>query len=179
MRVRNPGDRAVADLPISIGLREPHRGRVYLNAISSQELSYFDSHLPSVAAGQSLTWVYTTPRRFDHPIRPFALVGATPAPVVTRAGEGTPPVIHVHALASRSQGGGESRVRISLHNSSSVPQYQLPVYSLGIRGRREVTAGEVTVPHLGSHRTESLTFSVIGPLAHVRLELTAVPTTFQ
>jgi hypothetical protein len=179
VQVRNAGARAVADLPISIGVREPHRGRVYLNATSSQELSYFDSHLPAVAAGQSLTWVYTINRTFGRPTQPFALVGDTSTPVVTRAGEGTPPVIHVRAISRMAAAGGGSRLRVSLHNTSSVPQYQLPVFAVGVRGRREVAAGELTVPHLGSHRTESLTFSVIGPLAHVRLELAATPTIAQ
>jgi hypothetical protein len=176
VQVRNPGDRAVADLPISVGVQESHRGRVYLNATSSQELSYFSSHLPTVAAGHSLTWVYTTARRLGRPIRPFALVGETPAPVVTRAAEGTPPVIQVRDLSTTPAGDGGSRLLISLHNTSSVPQYQLPVYAIGVRGRRDVAAGELTVAHLGSHRTLSLTFSVIGSLAHVRLQLAAVPT---
>jgi hypothetical protein len=179
VHVRNAGDRAIADLPISIGVREPRRGRVYLNATSSQELSYFGSHLPTVAAGQSLTWIYTTPHAIGRRARPFALVGDRPDPAVTRAGEGTSPVIRARTLSTTSAGGGGSRLRISLHNTSSVPQYQLQVYAVGLRGRRAVAAGELTVPHLGSHRTESLTLPIIGPLAHVRLELAAVATIFR
>jgi hypothetical protein len=179
VQLRNLGDQAVADLPISVGVREPHRGRVFLNATSSQELSYFDAHVPTVAAGRMLNWVYTTSRSVGRHAQPFALVGDRPSPVPTRADEGTPPIIRTRVLSRESAGGGQSRLRLSLRNTSSVPQYQLQVYAIGIRGRRAVAAGELTVPHLGSHRTEALTFSVIGPLTHVRLELAAVPTIFQ
>jgi hypothetical protein len=179
VEVRNPGPRAIGDLPISIGVRRRHHARIDVNAHSAQELSYFASHLPTVGAGDSLTWVYTTNRSLPRGARPFALVGDRPSPAVTRVGAGTPPVIAARVLSRSPAGHGRSRLKISLHNTTTVPQYQLQVYAVGRRGDRALAAGALTVPHLGSHRTETASLPVIGPLAHVHLELAVHPTTFQ
>jgi hypothetical protein len=179
VQVHNPGGASIADLPISIGIRGSHGRRVTVNAKSSpaDELTaYFDAHLPAVAAGANLTWVYTTKRSFAHGARPFALVGGRPSPAVSSAGKGRPPVIQARVVSRKSTGAGRGSVQISLRNTSSVPQYQLGIYAVGRHGARPVAAGELTVPHLGSHKTQSLSIPVIGSLAHAQLELAAVPT---
>jgi hypothetical protein len=178
VEVRNPGAASVADLPISVGIRGRHHAQVAVNAKpGADELTdYFDAHLPAVPAGASLTWVYSTKRSFAHGARPFALVGGRPSPAVSSAGKGRPPVISARVVKPVSLGDGRGRVRISLHNTSSVPQYQLGIYAVGRRGARPVAAGELTVPHLGSHKTQSLSIPVIGSLAHAQVELAAVPT---
>jgi hypothetical protein len=176
--VHNPGTAAIGDLPISVGVREPHRGRVALNSRpgANPELTYYSSHLPTVPAGGSLTWVYSTSHRLSRGAHPYALVGDRPAPAVTRTGSGRPPQIEARLVSHRATGPGAGRLQISLHNPTSVPQYQLQVYAVGRRAGREVAAGAVTVPHLGSHRTEAFALPVIGRLAHASLELSAVST---
>ena len=67
----------MSDLPISVGVRVNGKRPIYLNRQSPAELSYFAAHLPVVAAGGTLTWVYTTDRRLPGHARPFALVGGT------------------------------------------------------------------------------------------------------
>ena len=52
----------------------------------------------------------------------------------------------------------------------------MPVYAVGRRAGRVVSAGVLVVPHLGSHATETLTLTLLGASAHARVELTAVPT---
>jgi hypothetical protein len=175
--VRNPADASVADLPITVGVRDAGRGPVAVNTHSSDLLeSYYDAHLPQVAAGGSVTWVYATGESFPRGARPFARVGGRPSPAVTRVGEGTPPVLDVTVLSRHAQGAGRGQVRISLHNTSTVPQYQLRIYAVAHAGARTVAAGELTVPHLGSHATQTLSVPVVGSLAHTRLQLTAIPT---
>jgi hypothetical protein len=175
--VRNPGQASVADLPITVGVHQSGRGAVAVNRHSSDVLeSYYDAHLPQVAAGQSVTWVYATPRSFPHGARPFARVGGRPSPAVTRVGEGTPPVLDVTLLSQHAQGAGRGQVRISLHNTSTVPQYQLRIYAVARAGARTVAGGEQTVPELGSHATQTVTVPVVGSLAHARVQLAAIPT---
>ncbi len=176
VEVRNPDPQAVGDLPISVGVRAPGRRRLDLNATSSQELSYFDAHLPTLAPGQTVSWVWRTGRSLPRAGRPFALVGGRPSPALTRAGTGHPPVIRARVVAHTSLGLDRSRLSVTLHNTSTVPQYQMPVYAIGHRAGHVVSAGELTVPHLGSHATETLPLPLIGPLAHVQFELTAAAT---
>jgi hypothetical protein len=175
VEVRNTGTASVADLPISVGVR----GRVPVNAKpdpADELTAYPEAHLPAVPAGASLTWVYATKHSFAHGARPFALVGERPSPAVTAAGKGRPPVISARVVKQVSLGDGHGEVRVSLHNTSTVPQYQLGIYAVGRRAGDPVAAGELTVPHLGSHKTQSLSVPVIGSLAHAQFELAAVPT---
>ncbi len=84
VQVHNPGGRPVSDLPISVGVLVPNKAPLYLNLRSQLEYSYFDSHLPLVTAGGTLTWVYTTDRHLPAHAKPFALVGGQASPAVPR-----------------------------------------------------------------------------------------------
>ncbi len=172
--VRNPGAHAVTDLPISVGVREHGDRRVYLNSHSGQELSYFDAHLPRIAAGSSVTWVFATPHPVPLGARPFALVGAHPAPVVSATA--TAPAIGVHVTATHAGARGRTWLTVTLRNNTSVPQYQMPVYAVARRGRRAVAAGQLIVPHLGTQRSLSLRVPIQGSLQHARLSVAALPT---
>jgi hypothetical protein len=183
VRVHNPTRRPVSDLPISVGVRVGAKPPVYLNSLSTQEFSYFDAHLPVVAAGITLTWVYTTDRHLPAHARPFALVGAQPNPAVPRVDQ--LPVIRASALtaASASTGSeassGASKLAIALHNLSGVPQYQLQVYAFAQTAGRYVAAGGITVAHLGSQGSKTLSLGLLGSLDHARLQIEALPTIFQ
>jgi hypothetical protein len=169
----------VSDLPISVGVRVGGKRPIYVNQQSAAELSYFGAHLPLVAAGGTLTWVYTTGRRLPAHARPFALVGATPSNPAPRSNP--LPVIRASAVAKvpPAATAGASPLAVSLHNLSSVPQYQLQVYVVAERAGRYVAAGSVTVPHLGSKASSTVKLPIFGPIEHARLQIEAPPTIFQ
>jgi hypothetical protein len=169
VEIRNPGRRAIADLPISVGVRAGRGRRIDVNALSSAEDSYFDAHLPGIGAGDTLTWVYTTRRRLPRSARPFALVGARPDPPVTAAA--AVPVIRV-----RAQSRSGSQLAVTLRNLSSVPQYQLQVYAVARSGRRYLAAGNLTVAHLGSQSARTVRVPVVGSLGDAALAVEARPT---
>ncbi len=182
VQVHNPGLKPVSDLPISVGVQVRGRPRIYLNLQSPAEFSYFDAHLPLVAAGATLTWVYTTDRRLPAHARPFALVGGTPSNIAPR----TSPLPAVRAAVARTSAAATttaavtgSPLAVSLHNLSSVPQYQLQVYAVAERAGRYVAAGNLTVAHLGSNATSRLKLPIVGHIDHARLQIEAAPTIFQ
>jgi hypothetical protein len=172
VRVQNPTRRPVSDLPISVGVRAGATPRLYVNARSQAEDSYFDAHLPPVAAGAALTWVYTTSRHLPAHSRPFAIVGDTPSPPAPTPAP--PPVIRASAV-----GAGGPSLAVALHNLSSLPQYQLQVYAVAQRAGRYVAAGNLTVAHLGSQARRTLKLSLLGSLDHAHLQVEALPTIFQ
>jgi hypothetical protein len=179
VQVHNAGSEPVSDLPISVGIQVHGKPRIYLNLQSPAEFSYFDAHLPLVAAGATLTWVYTTDRRLPAQARPFALVGGTPSNAAPRT---SPlPVIRatVATSATTSSSASAAPLTISLHNLSSVPQYQLQVYAVAERAGRYVAAGNFTVPHLGSNASSRLKLPILGHVNHARLQIEAAPTIFQ
>lgn len=179
VQVRNSGPQPVSDLPISVGVRVGGGRPIYVNRQSSAELSYFAAHLPLVAAGATLTWVYTTDRRLPAHARPFALVGGTPSNTAPRT---KPlPVIRASAVAPAPGGSaaGASPLAVSLRNLSSVPQYQLQIYAVAERAGRYVAAASFTVPHLGSNATSTLKLPILGHTDHARLQIEAAPTIFQ
>jgi hypothetical protein len=170
VRLHNPGARTVSDLPISVGLRKGAARQRPLNVKSPEELSYFDAHVPVIAPGATVTWVFTTTRRVPAGARPYATVGARPsvrAPRVTTA-----PVVDAIAAGKATA----TRAAVTLHNRSSLPQYQLQLYAVARHGRRYVAAGALTVPHLGSGGTHTVTVPLLGHPARGRLELEALPT---
>lgn len=171
VQVHNASGRAVSDLPISVGVRAGHR-RIYLNTQSPLEFSYFDAHLPAMAARGSITWVYTTHRRLPADARPFAVVGTEPSPPASVT---SPlPVIRATPLSAAA-----SQLPVVLRNLTSIPQYQLQVYAFAQRGDRFVAAGALTVPELGSQARQTLRVGLLGSTAHARLQLEALPTIFQ
>jgi hypothetical protein len=184
VQVQNPTTRPVSDLPISVGVRIGARRTVYVNSQSPQEYSYFDAHLPVVAARGTLTWVYTTGRRLPAHSRPFAIVGGQPSPAVP--GVTRLPVIRASAVtgppstaAADASSQAASPLAIALHNLSGVPQYQLQVYAFAQTAGRYVAAGDITVPHLGSQGSARLRLGLLGSLGHARLQIEALPTIFQ
>ena len=179
VRVGNTGRRTVTDLPISVGVRVAHHGAIDLNTHSAAELSYFSSHLPAISAGHTLTWVYTTGRALDRSARPYALVGNRPGPALARRLSGALPRIEAQALSHTRSGHGRWRVTIRLRNTTTVPQYQLPVDAIARRDGRTVAAGTLVIAYLGSHATRRVTLTVIGQLDHAQLQLTAAPTIYQ
>jgi hypothetical protein len=183
--VHNSSSSQRGDLPISVGVRRAHRPPIYLNAQSGREDFYFGAHLPVVQPGQTLTWVYTVRRRLPSAGKPFAIVGrvASPAaPAVDRL-----PVIHTASLGaaraetggSRTQGPARARVKVAVHNTSGIPQYQLPVFAVARRGGRYVAAGNLTIAQLDGQASTTIELGLVGTPAHSHLQLEALPTTLK
>ena len=182
--VRNPSVHPVGDLPISVGVRLSGRRTVYLNSRSGLDDFYFDAHLPVVAPGRSLTWVYTLHRRLPTRARPFAIVGAVPVPPVP--GSTRLPEVRATPLrwAAGARGAGRApatpvRLTVAVDNLSSIPQYQLQVYAFAVAGGRYVAAGSLTVPQLDGQQRETLDLSLVGSRDRGRLEVEAGPTILQ
>jgi hypothetical protein len=179
VQVHNAGARTVSDLPISVGVRVGHRPPRYLNLRSPSEFSYYDAHLPAVAAGGTLTWVYATARRLPARARPFAIVGDVPS---VAGPPGRLPVIRASASSTLGPAGANgtgSQLAVVLHNLSTIPQYQLQVYAYALSGDRYVAAGNLTVPHLGSQARRTSKVALLGRVDHARLQIEALPTIVQ
>jgi hypothetical protein len=167
--LHNPGQRTVSDLPISVGIRKGAARQRPLNVRSSAELGYFDAHVPVVGPGRTVTWVYATSRRVPVGARPYAIVGGRPSVRSPRVS--TAPVISATAAGAATS----ARVAVTLHNRSSIPQYQLQVYAVTRHGRRFVAAGALTVAHLDAGGNHTVKLPLLGHPAHGRLRLQALP----
>jgi hypothetical protein len=170
VRLHNPGRRTVSDLPISVGIRKGAARQRPLNVRSSAELSYFDAHVPVIAPGRTVAWVYPTNRRVPAGARPYAIVGARPSVRAPRVD--TAPVISAIAAGTATT----AHVAVTLHNRSSIPQYQLQVYVVARHGRQYMAAGALTVVHLGGGGEHTVTVPLLGHPARGRLEFEALPT---
>lgn len=172
VRLRNDATRPLNDLPISVGIVHPGGRRTYLNA--SPGSYYFETHLASIAARGSLTWVFTTTRRLPAAATPFALVGSKPSLPPTRVR--ALPRIDVTPAGSPI---GAPQLKLTVTNASAVPQYQLQVYALGLAGGRYVAAGRRTISHLGTGSTQTLAVPLIRDRPPTSIELEALPTMLQ
>jgi hypothetical protein len=170
--VRNGGRKAVTDLPISVGYERAGGARTYLNA--SVDLNYFQAHLPVIAAGRSLTWVYTvSSRALPRGVRLFATVGTKPTPPA-RLTE-----MNVRIGLDVGHPTGTNSVTVHLYNPSSVPQYQLQVYAYVRHGSRYVAAGNTTVAELGAGSKQRVRVPLVGVVPSANLHVEAIPTILQ
>jgi hypothetical protein len=169
VRLHNPGTSSVSDLPISVGLRTGAARQRPLNVKSPEELSYFNAHVPVIAPGRTVTWVFTTTHRVPAGAKPYAIVGARPSVRAPRVD--TAPVISAITAGTATT----AHVAVTLHNRSSIPQYQLQVYAVARHGRRYVAAGALTVPHLGGDGQHTVQLPLLGHPAQGRLRLEALP----
>lgn len=167
--VDNHGRHAVTDLPISVGYTAAGAS-VYLNAAAG--LPYFDAHLPAIAAGHALTWVYTTRARVPAGVRTFARVGREPSAPARL----TEPDVHI---GLRYQAAASGRfLEVTLKNGSGVPQYELQIYAYASREGHYLAAGDATVSDLGSGAGDRLRLRLVGTSTK-QLHVAAVPTILQ
>lgn len=170
--VHNGARHAVSDLPISVGYRLAGRRPVYLNASTS--LGYFANHLPGIAAGATVRWVFTGSTHVPAGARPFAMVGAKPAPAVGQ-------IARLPALSAKVKSGpGAQRATVTLTNDSSVPQLQMQLYAYAQHGGRYVAAGSATVPNVGTGATTyEVHMRLLGDPGRVPLTVEALPAIFK
>ena len=168
--VHNARSQAISDLPISVGYRTRAGKRVYLNAGVSS--GYFDAHLATIAGRATQSWVSAVTRSLPRGAHPFALVGAHPS--VTADDRGALPVI-----TATPRGESATSLQVSVHNGSSIPQYQLPVYAVVRHHGRATAAAQATVTELSGGGTQVLRLHLVGSTAHATATVQAPPTIVQ
>jgi hypothetical protein len=160
--LRNNTSRTLTDLPISVGIRTPHR-ELYLN--QSANLDYFETHVAVIGPDVATDWVFTTGRRVADG-RAGATVGFPELHPSLAHGL---PRIEVSSLGNAS---------LTVSNRSTIPQYDLQIYVVAARAGRDVGAGRAEVSHLGTHATTTVSVTLLGAARGVTLRLIALPTIF-
>ena len=140
-------------------------------------MPYFLTHIPAVAAGGLLTWVFTTRHSPASGERPFAMVG-THAPALISPPH-TLPRISAATVSGAAKSQGRRDVRVVVSNLSSIPQYGLQVYEITRRAGREVAAGHATIAHLAERASTMLTVALVGSGGPGTVVLEASPTVFR
>lgn len=171
--LHNRTQRAVSDLPISIGIVARH-STASLNDAPGTD--YFQSHVPGIAGRGTLTWVFSTSRRLPPRARPFVVVGLPSAPQLSIPR--TFPELAARPLRGlEALRGGE--LQVSVENRSSLPQYQLPVYVTATRDGRYVAAGEATIGELGGGAVATLRLRLTGNASGASVSIQTPPTIFE
>jgi hypothetical protein len=169
VELRSGAKTPLTDLPILVGLQHGER-RTYLNRRAG--LGYFQSHLAAIAAGGRARWVFTTRHAGDLSGTPFALVGTAASPPISSA-------VSLPELETSAVSGLGPTVRVRVHNATSVPQYEAPVYAFAQRGTRYVAAGRATLAHLGTGQDKQLVVHLIGTTGGAQLSLQTQPSMFE
>ena len=168
--IHNVGPRPLTDLPISVGLIGRGGTRTYLNDRAG--INYWDSHIPAVGAGETVSWVLPYAGK-DVAGRPFALVGMPSQPPSTTVA--TLPRITAARVAEQSA----DRLQVRLSNHSGLPQYGLQVYAVALRNGNVVAAGRAAVSELGSSGKTTVGLTLAGDYTDAQLQLYAPPTIFK
>jgi hypothetical protein len=171
--LRNVSTHALTDLPVLVGVTTRAGRKLSLNRAANTD--YFDTHVAAIAAGETVTWVFTSQRRLATAGAPFADVGPSqlPQPEV-----GDLPQLDVKP-ATGAPGTAAQTLSLSVANLSGVPQYGLPVYAVATRRGRVLGAGRATVAHLGTHGVGRVRLALLGSQAGAAVRLSALPTIFQ
>jgi hypothetical protein len=168
VKVRNLAASATSDLPVAVRVQTATGRTVTLNGAAG--LDYFETHLPSITPHGELTWVFTTDRRLPPGAHVLAAVG-TPSSSALHVPDTLP------SLQVTPSFGRPGTLRLTVHNPTSVPQYQLQVYALiGARGRI-VAAGRAAITHLGTHTSTTLTLRLLGGAARAGIVSAQAPPT--
>lgn len=191
VELRSGATEPLTDVPVTVGVRTKGGKRVVLNG--RKGLGWFATHVPSIGAGETTTWVFTTPRKVPAG-RAWARVGESATPV--GHAEPTLPRINARATAPKAaatdgapavvrddvtgavQAGGPS-VRVVVQNVSQIPQYALQVYAVVRAGGRYVAAGQAEVDHLGTAQRKAAQVPLVGRARELRPEVHAAPTIFE
>jgi hypothetical protein len=169
--LRGSASKPLTDVPIVVGVRSPGGRRVAFNL--RKRLDWFQTHVPAIPAGETVTWVFEGRRRVKPGDRPFARVGIPVSPAISSAGS-LPRIAALPASASDRRA-----VRVVVENTSDVPQYGLQVYALVRTGGRYVAAGKASIEHLGTGQRKAARVPLTGSARERRPAVHASPTIFQ
>lgn len=168
--IDNTGTRPLSDLPISVGLIGHGGTRTYLNDRAG--ISYWDSHVPAVGAGETISWVLPYAGK-DVAGRPFALIGVPSRPPSTTVA--ALPRITAARVAERSA----DRLQVRLSNDSTLPQYGLQVYAVALRNGNAVGAGRAALSELTSSGKATVGLTLVGGHTGAQVQLYVPPTIFK
>jgi hypothetical protein len=169
VKLRGTGPKPLTDVPIAVGIRGSDGQSRLVNA--KRHLNWFQTHVPAIPAGGTVTWVYKGARGVKGGDRAFAKVGVPAKPVLSSAS--SLPQID----AAPTSGGGAKR-RVSVENVSDVPQYGLQVYAFARRGGRYLAAGKTEIEHLGTGQRVTVAVPLTGSARKQPLRVEAIPTMF-
>jgi hypothetical protein len=172
--ISNRSPKAVSDLPISVGVRRAAGTRLYLNDVAG--LPYFAAHIPAIAAGGSLTWIFTTRRQLPDGARPFAVVGVPSQPLLAKAA--ALPAVTAGPVGTVGVDGFGAGLTVAVRNDSGIPQYQLPVYAFVRSARGFLAAGSATVAQLASNSSTRVLVRLLGSPTRGAVQLEVRPTVF-
>lgn len=168
VKLRGTGSKPLTDVPIAVGIRGNGQPRL-VNA--KRHLNWFQTHVPAIPAGGTVTWVYKGVRGVKAGDRAFAKVGVPPRPALSSAS--SLPRIDVAPVPGR-----DAKRRISVENVSDVPQYGLQVYAFAQQGGRYVAAGKTEIEHLGTGQQVTVAIPLTGSARKRPLRVEAIPTMF-
>ena len=166
--LRNDGTEAVSDLPLAVGVRKGGED-VWLNL--DKRTPYFQSHIPAIAAGGEMVWVYEA--EGDVPEgTPLAKVSAEGTQEIVSDGDF--PELTAAAEASGSKKAPKTTLKLA--NPSSIPQYGLEAYVVAADGDRYLAAGLTRIAELdpGADITKNVT--LVGDPENAELEAVLPPT---
>jgi hypothetical protein len=170
VRILNTSERPLTDLPISVGLLTTTGQKIYLNRTAN--ISYYDTHVPAIGAGELTTWVYTARQLPGNRGRPFAEVGIPRLPLSTAARR-LPKIDATSVLGARP-----GSLRVSVSNRSGIPQYGLQVYAVAVRGGRAVGAARGAISELDGGAEARIALKLVGSTAGAQVHIYAAPTIF-
>jgi len=170
VKLRGTGSKPLTDVPIVVGIRGSDGQSRPVNA--KRHLNWFQTHVPAIPAGGTVTWVYKGVRGAKAGDRAFAKVGVTPRPPLSSAS--SLPQIDVTPAPGR-----DAKRRVSVENVSDVPQYGLQVYAFAQQGGRYVAAGKAEIEHLGTGKQVTVAVPLTGSARKRPLRVEAIPTMFE
>ncbi len=170
VELRGTGTRPLTDVPIAVGVRGSDGRSRLVNA--KRNLDWFQTHVPAIPAGGSVTWVYKGARGVKGGDRAFAKVGVAGRRVLSSASS-------LPEIDARAVPGHGAKRRVSVENVSDVPQYELQVYAFARRGGRYVAAGKTEIEHLGTGREVTVAVPLTGSARKQPLRVEAIPTMFE
>jgi hypothetical protein len=169
VRLANRSGRPLNDLPIAVWLRRPHGPSVQLNR--SADLLYFQTHLPGIAPGRAITWIFTSRRPVTESGTPFVRVGTRLAPRIE-------PAKHIPSLSAEAVPGRGGALSARVSNDSGVPQYGLEVYASAVDAGRLRAAGSAIVEHLGPGHSKTVRVPLVGHAGAAPVTVEAPSTIF-
>jgi hypothetical protein len=170
VKLRGTGPKPLTDVPIAVGIRGSDGRSRLVNA--KRHLNWFQTHVPAIPAGGTVTWVYKGARGVKAGDRAFAKVGVPPRPALSSASS-------LPEIDAAPAPGHAAKRRVSVENVSDVPQYGLQVYAFAQQGGRYVAAGKTEIEHLGTGQRVTVAVPLTGSVRKRPLRVEAIPTMFE
>jgi hypothetical protein len=168
--LRSSAARPLTDVPIAVGVVGAGGRRRPLNARPG--LSWFQTHVPAIAAGGRATWVFRTRRSARTHGRPYATAGALPQPALSSANA-------LPSIEASPAGGAGRTASARVENASDVPQSGLQVVAVERSAGRYVAAGRAALAALAPGASATVRVRLTGSPNGRAIRFLATPTIFE